>query len=68
MGQVVLFRGTEVAVAGNLPQLAGKAPDFTLINKELKGVACASYLGKKKVLATVPSIDTEGCALTPYIS
>jgi thioredoxin-dependent peroxiredoxin len=58
----VTLKGTPFHTNGDLPALGAKAPDFKLVDGDLKDVSLASYQGKKKVLNIVPSLDTPTCA------
>ena len=60
----IALRGNPVHTNGDLPKVGGKAPDFKLVNKDLKDVSLADYKGKKKILNIYPSIDTPVCALS----
>ena len=60
----IALRGNPVHTNGDLPKVGGKAPDFKLVNKDLKDVTLADYKGKKKILNIYPSIDTPVCALS----
>jgi thiol peroxidase len=57
----VTLKGGPVSVAGNLPKKGDSAPDFSLVNKELKAVSLRDFAGKRKVLNIVPSLDTPTC-------
>jgi thiol peroxidase len=46
--------GPEIKVGDN-------APDFTVVDNELKSVTLADYKGKIKILCSVPSLDTPVC-------
>jgi thiol peroxidase len=61
MAQVTL-KGTPIHTNGEVPALGAKAPDFKLVNGDLKEVSLADYRGKKKILNIVPSLDTSVCA------
>ena len=61
MAQVTLG-GNPVNVAGDFPKVGQKAPDFKLVNKELKDLSLKDFTGKRKVLNIVPSLDTPTCA------
>jgi len=61
MAQVTL-RGTPIHTNGEVPSVGAKAPDFKLVNGDLKDVSLADYKGKKKILNIVPSLDTPTCA------
>jgi thioredoxin-dependent peroxiredoxin len=54
------FKGNPIGTIGTLP--TGAAPDFQLVDTDLKDVSLASYAGKKKVVNIFPSIDTGVCA------
>lgn len=62
MAQITL-KGKPVHTAGDLPKVHLKAPAFTLIDKDLKDHRLQDFQGKKKVIATVPSLDTGTCSL-----
>jgi thiol peroxidase len=40
-----------------------KAPDFTLVDKDLHDRTLHEFHGKRKLLATVPSLDTGTCSI-----
>ncbi|MFE0104585.1 thiol peroxidase [Streptomyces sp. NPDC059009] len=58
----VTFQGNPVDVAGTFPQKGSKAPDFSLVAKDLSDVSPADFAGKRKVLNIFPSVDTGVCA------
>jgi thioredoxin-dependent peroxiredoxin len=58
----VTLRGNPVQTNGELPKVGSKAPDFKLVNPDLKDVSLADFAGKKKILNIYPSIDTPVCA------
>jgi len=58
----VTFQGKSIHTSGELPKVGDKAPDFRLVNKDLKDVSLADFKGKKKLLNIVPSVDTPVCA------
>jgi len=62
MAQITL-KGNPIHTSGNLPALHTKAPDFKLIDKDLKEHSLQEFHGKKKILATVPSLDTGTCSI-----
>ncbi len=55
------LKGKSIHTIGNLPN--GRAPDFRLVDKNLKDHSLKDFQGKKKLLATVPSLDTETCSI-----
>ena len=60
----ITLRGNPINTSGELPKVGGKAPDFKLVNKDLKDLSLADFKGKKKLLNIYPSIDTPVCALS----
>jgi thiol peroxidase len=58
----VTLKGNPIHTIGELPAVGAKAPDFKLVDGDLKDVSLAAYQGKKKVLNIVPSLDTPVCA------
>ena len=59
---IVILRGNPVKTSGELPAKGGKAPDFKLVNVDLKDVGLGDFGGKYKILNIFPSIDTPTCA------
>jgi thioredoxin-dependent peroxiredoxin len=62
MSQVTL-KGKPIRLSGNLPALHIKAPDFKLVDKDLKDRGLHEFQGKRKLIATVPSLDTDTCSI-----
>lgn len=58
----VTLKGNEVNTIGQLPAVGQPAPDFKLVNSDLKDVSLADYKGKKVILNVFPSLDTSTCA------
>jgi thiol peroxidase len=58
----VTLKGTPYETCGELPRVGSKAPDFRLVDSDLRDVSLADFRGKKKVLSIVPSLDTPVCA------
>jgi thiol peroxidase len=54
--------GAPVTLHGTFPSAGQVAPDFTLVDKDLKDVSLKDFAGKRKVLNIVPSLDTAVCA------
>lgn len=61
MAQITL-KGNPIHTIGDLPKVGSKAPDFKLVDPDLKDVTLADFKGKKKLLNIVPSLDTPVCA------
>ena len=60
MAQVTL-RGNPCNLAGTMPKVGDTAPDFQLTGADMAPITKASLAGKKKVIVTVPSLDTPVC-------
>jgi len=58
----ITLKGNACHTNGDLPAVGSNAPDFTLTGADLADVTLASYVGKKKLLNIVPSLDTPTCA------
>lgn len=58
----VKLKGNPIHTTGNLPPLHTKAPDFTLVDKDLKDRKLSEFSGKKKLISVVPSLDTPTCS------
>src|SRR5258707_10052283 len=56
--------GNPITTNGELPKIGSKAPDFHLVDANLKDVRLADFKGKKKLLNIVPSLDTGICAMS----
>ena len=63
MAQVTL-KGNPIETSGELPNLQSKAPEFTLVDKDLKDRHLSDFKGKRKLLSIVPSLDTPTCSLS----
>jgi len=66
MAQVTL-EGSPVNTNGDLPAVGSTAPDFRLVDGELKDVGLADFAGKKKLISIVPSLDTPTCATSTKV-
>ena len=58
----IRFNGRPVHVAGNKVKPGDKAPNFVLVDKDLKPVSLAQFRGKVVILSVFPSLDTPVCA------
>lgn len=61
MAQVTL-KAKPVNTAGNLPAVHTKAHDFKLVDKDLNERSLHEFHGKRKLIATAPSLDTGVCS------
>jgi len=58
----VLFKGSPVKTAGDLPAKGSVAPDFKLTKTDLSDTTLADYRGKTVILNIFPSIGTGVCS------
>ena len=58
----ITFKGNPVKTSGSLPVKGSKAPDFTLVGKDLQEIHLKDFVGKRVVLNIFPSLDTSTCA------
>ena len=56
----VTLKGTICNTMGTLPKVGNNAPDFKLVDKDLKEKSLKDFPGKK-IIAAVPSLDTGVC-------
>ncbi len=57
----VTFMGNPLTLLGPELKAGDKAPDFRMVNNDLKPVTLADFKGKIKVFSAVPSLDTPVC-------
>lgn len=57
----VTVNGNPLTLAGNELKVGDKAPNFVLMNNNMKEVTLEHYAGKVLVIATLPSLDTPTC-------
>jgi thiol peroxidase len=60
----ITLAGNPISTNGDLPRIGSQAPDFHLVDADLKDVRLADFKGKKKLLNIVPSLDTPVCAMS----
>jgi len=58
------FKGNDVHTNAELPAVGSKAPNFSLVAKDLSTKTLADFAGKKVVLSVNPSYDTGVCQAT----
>jgi thiol peroxidase len=47
---------------GDLPAIGSRAPDVSLVNTKLQNATLANWLGIRKIMNIIVSVDTEVCA------
>jgi len=60
---VVTLKGSPLTLIGKDIQVGQKAPDFKVLDSELKEVTLDAFKNKIKIIASVPSLDTPICDL-----
>lgn len=60
---IVTMKGNPLTLVGKEPQVGRSAPDFEVLNNDLKPVRFSSYRGKICIISSVPSLDTPVCDL-----
>ncbi|TNC79486.1 MAG: thiol peroxidase [Oleiphilus sp.] len=60
----VTLKGNPFETVGELPAVAGTAPDYTLVQADLSELSSAALAGKRVVLNIFPSVDTPTCAMS----
>ncbi len=60
---IIKFQGNPLTLTGNEMRVGDKAPDFTVLNGELKEIGLKDLAGKVKVISVTPSLDTPVCDL-----
>jgi thiol peroxidase len=57
----ITLKNNPVNTNGNLPALGNKAPSFSLVASDLSEKTLESFGSKRKIIYTVPSLDTPVC-------
>lgn len=60
---MVTLMGNPLTLVGNEINVGEKAPEFTVLTPDLAPVQFSSFLGKRCIICSVPSIDTPVCDL-----
>lgn len=61
MEKHVSFKGNPVTLEGHMPGLNQKAPDFSVVDRDLKEVTLKDFGGKIKIISVAVSLDTPVC-------
>ncbi|MDH5622736.1 MAG: redoxin family protein, partial [Gammaproteobacteria bacterium] len=57
----ILYKNAIYRTHGDLPTIGSRAPDFSLVDTELRNVSLANWMGLRKVLNIFISLDTSVC-------
>lgn len=60
----ITLNGEPFTTIGDLPAAGSVAPDFMLVDGDLKNHSLADYSGKNIIMNIVPSLDTPVCAIS----
>jgi len=60
---LITSHGNPRTLLGNEVKVGDKAPDFTVLDNNLKEVHLGDYPGKILILSSVPSLDTPTCSI-----
>lgn len=58
---IVTIKGNPLTLVGNEVKVGEKAPEFTVLDAELKEVGLKDFSGKIKLISVTPSLDTPVC-------
>jgi thiol peroxidase len=58
---MVTMKGSPLTLSGNELKVGNKAPDFTVLDGELKEIGLNDFSGKIKIISVTPSLDTPVC-------
>jgi thiol peroxidase len=61
MSAKVTMKGNPLTLTGELPQTGKAAPDFTVLDNDLKPTSLGDLKGRVAIICSVPSLDTSVC-------
>ena len=59
----ITFKGSPLTLSGKTISAGEKAPDFKVVDNDLKEVSLQDFSGKIKIITSFPSLDTPVCDL-----
>ena len=60
---IIKSRGNPLTLLGKEIKVGDRAPDFQVLDNDLKPVSLSNYSGKTLLISSVPSLDTSVCDL-----
>jgi thiol peroxidase len=57
----ITMKGEPLMLSGTAVDIGQEAPDFEVLDNELKTVTLSSFAGKTLIICSVPSLDTSVC-------
>lgn len=58
---IITIKDNPLTLVGNVVKVGDRAPDFTVLDAELKEIRLSDFSGKIKVISVTPSLDTPVC-------
>jgi thiol peroxidase len=58
---IITFQGNPLTLTGNEMKVGDKAPDFTVLDRDLKETGLKDFAGMIKIISVTPSLDTPVC-------
>ena len=58
---IITMQGNPLTLLGKELKVGDEAPNFELLDNDLKPVSLSAYSGKVRVISSVPSLDTPVC-------
>ncbi len=58
----VVYQNTSYRTAGDLPSVGSYAPDISLVDTRLKNVTMSNWVGMRKIVNVLLSVDVDACA------
>ena len=60
---LIAIQGNPLTLSGSALKVGDKAPDFSVLDSELKPVSLRDFAGKTRIISVTPSLDTPVCDL-----
>lgn len=60
---IITFKGTPLTLLGDIIKIGDTAPDFRVVNNELKPVRLSDFKNEIVIISSVPSLDTPVCEI-----
>jgi thiol peroxidase len=57
----VLMRGNPLTLVGSALKVGDSAPDFMVVDNDMKPISLKDFAGKALIISSVPSLDTPVC-------
>ena len=57
----ITLQGNKINTNGDIPKVGSVAPEFIIVDSDLKDISLSNYDGKNIILNIIPSLDTPVC-------